>query len=83
MKATTQLCIFDITDLYAILAKEESLDILAGFLLQFGYYRAKDIPIDAIQKSANIVITKNYLEGEGESVYSDRESLIFEKCEHP
>ncbi len=37
LKATTQLCTFDITDLYPMLPQEESLDILTEFLLQFGY----------------------------------------------
>ncbi|CAF3294481.1 unnamed protein product [Rotaria socialis] len=33
----TYLCTFDITDLYTMLPQEESLDILIGFLLQYGY----------------------------------------------
>jgi hypothetical protein len=59
LKATTQLCTFDITDLYTMLPQEESLDILTEFLLQFDYRKVKGIPIDAIRKLARIVITEN------------------------
>ncbi len=59
LKATTQLCTFDITDLYTMLPQEESLDVLTEFLLQFGYRKVKGIPIDAIRKLARIVITEN------------------------
>jgi hypothetical protein len=58
-KSTTQLCTFDITDLYTMLPQQESLDILTEFLLQFGYHKVKGIPIDAIRKLARIVITEN------------------------
>jgi hypothetical protein len=58
-KSTTQLCTFDITDLYTMLPQEESLDILTEFLIEFGYHKVKGIPIDAIQKLARIVITEN------------------------
>ncbi len=37
LKATTQLCTFDITDLYTMLPQEESLDILT--VIQFGYHK--------------------------------------------
>ncbi len=40
-KATTQLCTFDITDLYTMLPQEESLHVLTEFLLQFGYHKVK------------------------------------------
>jgi hypothetical protein len=59
LKATTQFCTFDITDLYTMLPQEESLDILTEFLLDFGYHKVKGIPIDAIRKLARIVITEN------------------------
>jgi hypothetical protein len=59
LKATTQLCTFDVTDLYTMLPQEESLDILTEFLLRFGYHEVKGIPIDAIRKLARIVITEN------------------------
>jgi hypothetical protein len=59
LKSTTQLCTFDITDLYTMLPQEESLNVLTEFLLQFGYHKVKGIPIDAIRKLARIVITEN------------------------
>ena len=59
LKPTTQLCTFDITDLYTMLPQEESLDILTEFLLQHGYNKVKGVPIDAIRKLARIVITEN------------------------
>jgi hypothetical protein len=59
LKPTTQLCTFDITDLYTMLPQEESLDILTEFLIEFGYHKVKGIPIDAIWKLARIVITEN------------------------
>ncbi len=46
LKATTQFCTFDITDLYTMLPEEESLDVLTD-------------SIDAIRKLARIVITEN------------------------
>jgi hypothetical protein len=39
LKPTTQLCTFDITDLYTMLPQEESLNVLTEFLLQHGYRR--------------------------------------------
>jgi hypothetical protein len=59
LKSITQLCTFDITDLYTMLPQEESLDILTEFLLQFGYHKVRGVPIDAIRKLARIVITEN------------------------
>jgi hypothetical protein len=59
LKTTTQLCTFDITDLYTMLPQEESLNILTEFLAQFDYYKVKGIPIDAIRKLARIIITEN------------------------
>jgi hypothetical protein len=59
LKSTTQLCTFDITDLYTMLPQEESLDILIEFLLEYGYRKVKDIPLDAIRKLARIVLTEN------------------------
>jgi hypothetical protein len=59
LKVTTQLCTFDITDLYTMLPQEESLDILTEFLLQFGCHKVKGIPLDVILKLARIVITEN------------------------
>jgi hypothetical protein len=58
-KLTTELCTFDITNLYIMLPQEESLDVLTEFLLNFGYHKMKGIPIDAIRKLARIVITEN------------------------
>jgi hypothetical protein len=57
--ATTQVNVFDITDLYTMLSPEESLDILTEFLLQFGYHKVKRIPLDAIRKLPRIVIIEN------------------------
>jgi hypothetical protein len=59
LKPTTQLCTFDITDLYTMLPQEESLNVLTEFLLQYDYHKVKGIPIDAIRKLARIVITEN------------------------
>ena len=59
LEPTTQLCTFDITDLYTMLPQEESLDILTQFLLEYGYHKVKGVPIDAIRKLARIVITEN------------------------
>ncbi len=59
LKPTTQLCTFNITDLYTMLPQEESLNILTEFLVQFGYYKVKGIPIDAIRKLARTVTTEN------------------------
>ncbi|CAF3325526.1 unnamed protein product [Rotaria socialis] len=55
----TYLCTFDITDLYTMLPQEESLDILIVFLLQHGYQKLQNIPIDIIRKLALIVIKEN------------------------
>ncbi|CAM4986513.1 unnamed protein product [Rotaria socialis] len=55
----TYLCTFDITDLYTMLPQEESLDILIEFLLQYGYQKVQNIPIDIIRKLALIVIKEN------------------------
>ncbi len=59
LKSTAQLCTFDITDLYAMLPQEESLDILTEFLLQHGYHKVNAIPLDAIRKLARMVTTEN------------------------
>ncbi len=59
LKPTTQLCTFDITDLYTMLPQEESLNVLTEFLLQHGYHKVKGISIDAIRKLARLVITEN------------------------
>jgi hypothetical protein len=59
LKPTTQLCTFDITDLYTMLPQEESLDVLTEFLLEHGYNKVKGIPIDAIRKLARLVLTEN------------------------
>ena len=59
LKPTTQLCTFDITDLYTMLPQKESLDILTEFLLHHGYNKVKGVPIDAIRKLARLVITEN------------------------
>ncbi len=58
LKPTTHLCTFDITDSYAMLPKEESLDVLTEFLLQFCYRKVKGIPLDAIRKLARIASPK-------------------------
>jgi hypothetical protein len=58
-KPTTQLCTFDITDLYTMLPQEESLNFVTEFLLQDGYHKVKGVPIDAIRKLARIVLTEN------------------------
>ncbi len=59
LKPTTYLCTFDITDLYTMLPQEESLDVLTEFLLQYGYHKVQNVPIDAIRKLARIVLTEN------------------------
>jgi hypothetical protein len=58
-KPTTQLCTFDIIDLYTMLPQEESLNVITEFLLQHGYHKVKGVPIDAIRKLARIVLTEN------------------------
>ncbi|CAF4964558.1 unnamed protein product [Rotaria magnacalcarata] len=42
-----------------MLPQEESLDILIEFLLQYGYQKVQNIPIDIIRKLALIVIKEN------------------------
>jgi hypothetical protein len=59
LKSTTLFCTFDITDLYAMLPQQESLNILMEFLSYYGYQKVKGIPLDAIRKLARIVITEN------------------------
>ncbi|CAF1494882.1 unnamed protein product [Rotaria magnacalcarata] len=59
LNPTTYFCTFDITDLYIMLPQEESFDILTEFLLQYGYHKIQNIPIDAIRKLAPIVIKEN------------------------
>ncbi len=59
LKPTTQLCTFDITDLYTMLPQEESLNVLTEFLVQHGYYKVIGIPLDAIRKLARLVIEEN------------------------
>ncbi|CAF5184550.1 unnamed protein product, partial [Rotaria magnacalcarata] len=46
LKPKTYFCTFDITDLYTMLPQEESLDILIEFLVQHGYQKVQNIPID-------------------------------------
>jgi len=60
LKPTTQLCTFDITDLYTMLPQEESLNILTKFLRQYRYHKVK-IPTDAVRKLARLVITKKHV----------------------
>ncbi|CAF4735577.1 unnamed protein product, partial [Rotaria magnacalcarata] len=60
LKPKTYLCTFDITDLYTMLPQEESLDILIEFLLQHGYQKVQNYPIDIIRKIALIVIKENF-----------------------
>jgi hypothetical protein len=59
LKPTTQLCTFDITDLYTMLPQEESLNVLTEFLLQHDYRKVEGAPIDAIRKLARIVLAEN------------------------
>lgn len=59
LQKSTQLCTFDIIDLYTMLPQEESLDILCEFLSHYGYTQVEGIPIDAIRKLACIVLTEN------------------------
>ena len=59
LKLTTQLCTFDIRDLYTMLHQEESLDILTELFLQHGYNKVKGVPIGAIRKLVRLVITEN------------------------
>ncbi|CAF3332214.1 unnamed protein product [Rotaria socialis] len=56
---TTNECLKSKTYLYTILAQEESLDILIEFLVQHGYQKIQNIPIDIIRKLALIVIKEN------------------------
>ncbi len=55
LKPTTQLCTFNITDLYTMLPQEESLNILTEFLVQFGYYKVKGIPINHANENEMII----------------------------
>lgn len=59
VRASTQLCTFDVTDLYTMLPQEESLDILCEFLSQHGYSKVQGVPMEAIRKLASIVLTEN------------------------
>ncbi|CAF4107698.1 unnamed protein product [Rotaria magnacalcarata] len=60
LKPKTYLCTFDITDLYKMLPQEESLDILIEFLVQHGYQKVQNIPIDIIRKYVDdIFFTSN------------------------
>ncbi|CAF5100072.1 unnamed protein product, partial [Rotaria magnacalcarata] len=59
LKLKKYLCTFDNTDLYTMLPQEESLDILIEFLVQHGYQKVQNIPIDIIRKLALIVIKEN------------------------
>ena len=59
LQKSTQLCTFDITDLYTMLPQEESLDILCEFRSHYGYTQVEGIPIGAVRKLANIVLTEN------------------------
>ncbi|CAF4546395.1 unnamed protein product [Rotaria socialis] len=60
LKPKTYLYMFDITDLYKMLPHEESLDILIEFLLQQGYEKFRNIPIDTIRKYVDdIFFTSN------------------------
>jgi hypothetical protein len=59
LKPTTLFCTCDITDLYTMIPQEESLNVLEEFLLHFGYPKVDGIPLDAIRKLANIVLTEN------------------------
>jgi hypothetical protein len=59
LKSTIYLCTFDITDLYTMLPQEESINVLTEFLTHYGYHKVKGVPIDAIRKSARIVLTEN------------------------
>ncbi|CAM4916389.1 unnamed protein product [Rotaria socialis] len=59
LKPKTYLCTFDITNLYTMLPQEESLDILIEFILQHGYQKVQNIPIDIIRKLALIIIKEN------------------------
>ncbi|CAF1524082.1 unnamed protein product, partial [Rotaria magnacalcarata] len=59
LKPKTYFCTFDTTDLYTMLPQEESLDILIEFLVQHGYQKVQNIPIDIIRKLAIIVIKEN------------------------
>ncbi len=63
-KPTTQLCTFDITDLYTMLPQEESLNVLTEFLLQYGYHKVQGVPIDAIRKLARNYRKSTYLSEE-------------------
>ncbi len=53
-KPTTQLCTFDITDLYIMLPQEESLNVLTEFLVHHGYHKVKGVPINGIRIYFNI-----------------------------
>ncbi len=59
LQLASQLCTFDITDLYTMLPQEESLDILTEFLIQFDHHKVKRIPIDAVRKLAHTVNTES------------------------
>ena len=42
-----------------MLPQEESLNVLTEFLLEHGYQKVKNVPIDAIRKLARLVLTEN------------------------
>lgn len=59
LKPSTRFCTFDITDLYTMLPQKEALDILEKFLTHFGYNEVGGIPIPAIRRLAELVLTEN------------------------
>jgi hypothetical protein len=46
LKPTTLLCTSDFTDLYTMLPKEESFNVLMEFLSHHGYQKVMSVPID-------------------------------------
>ena len=59
LKPTTLFCTLEFTDLYTMLPQEGSINVLTEFLVEYGYHKVHNIPLDAIRKLARLVLTEN------------------------
>jgi hypothetical protein len=57
---STELCTFDIINLYSMRPQEKSPDALCEFLSCSGYTQVKGIPIDAIRTRAHILLIQRF-----------------------
>ncbi|CAF4006141.1 unnamed protein product [Rotaria sp. Silwood1] len=80
LQTSTLFCTFDITDLYTMLPREESLNILEKFLRPYDYEQVHGIPIDVIRKLAHVLLTENVING---SVMKFNEELDKLNQSHP